>query len=409
MEKQKEKIFRIFRTCILFRTFPFMYRFYCGRVLSTLFIFSFLGGMFMKEKIMVFGFFILLSCFSIGSFLDEKMEFSKAERRKLIDFPRLEMEKIWNGSFFSSLDTYVAEQFPHREEFRRKKAWFFKNIYQKRENHGAIKIKDTIYQLETKVNDKSIDYFTNKLNTLKQEYFPHKEVYYAIIPDKNYYVEEALFPKMNYSYLKEQIREKLAPSFLTIDLWESLHLNAYYQTDIHWKQEELYPVLEVLQQKLKLPPFSSLKEKKSYYPFYGSYASKVYNPKPDTLTYFTSEVIEKATVYNYEKKQWIPVYPEENVKHMDAYDVFLDGATPLLILENKQANTKRELLLFRDSFSSSLAPLLLENYHKITLIDLRYIKGSILKEISEIDWNCKEQDVLFLYGVPLINQSFTLK
>lgn len=363
----------------------------------------------MKEKIMVFGFFTLLACFSIGSLFDKQMEFSKTERRKLIDFPRFEMDKIRNGEFFSSLDTYIVEQFPLREEFRKKKDWFFKNIYRKKESHGAIKIKNTIYQLETKVNEKSITYFTNKLNALKQEYFPNQNVYFAIIPDKNYYVEEPLFPKMNYSYFQEQLREKLDSSFLTIDLFESLHLQAYYQTDIHWKQEELYPVLEVLQQELKLPPFSPLKEKKSFYPFYGSYANKVYNPKPDTITYFTSEAIKNTTVYNYEKKKLIPVYPEENLEHMDSYDIFLDGATPLLILENKKAKTKRELLLFRDSFSSSLAPLLLENYHKITLIDLRYIKSSLLKNIKEIDWSPEEQDVLFLYGIPLINQSFTLK
>lgn len=64
--------------------------------------------------------------------------------------------------------------------------------------------------------------------------------------------------------------------------------------------------------------------------------------------------------------------------------------------------------MFRDSFGSSLAPLLIENYSKITLIDLRYVSSKMLSEIKEIDLR-DDSDVLFLYSVPIINNSFALK
>lgn len=60
---------------------------------------------------------------------------------------------------------------------------------------------------------------------------------------------------------------------------------------------------------------------------------------------------------------------------MDAYDLFLTGAAAFLILENKNNLGGRELVIFRDSFASSLAPLLMEGYSKITLIDLRYLSS----------------------------------
>lgn len=86
---------------------------------------------------------------------------------------------------------------------------------------------------------------------------------------------------------------------------------------------------------------------------------------------------------------------------MDKYDIFLSGPTPLISIENKKAQTDKELLLFRDSFGSSIAPLLIENYSKITLIDLRYISNELLEKY--IDFN--NQDVLFLYSIQVLNQN----
>lgn len=58
-------------------------------------------------------------------------------------------------------------------------------------------------------------------------------------------------------------------------------------------------------------------------------------------------------------------------------------------------------MLFRDSFGSSIAPLLLENYSQITLIDLRYISKDVLEDYIEFD----KQDVLFLYSTLVLNQN----
>jgi len=62
-------------------------------------------------------------------------------------------------------------------------------------------------------------------------------------------------------------------------------------------------------------------------------------------------------------------------------------------------------VLFRDSFGSSLAPLLIEFYSKITLIDMRYINSNNYLEMIEFD----NQDVLFLYSTLIVNNSSTLK
>ncbi|MDD6212114.1 MAG: hypothetical protein PUB22_03050, partial [Clostridiales bacterium] len=64
------------------------------------------------------------------------------------------------------------------------------------------------------------------------------------------------------------------------------------------------------------------------------------------------------------------------------------------------AETTEELIIFRDSFGSSLAPLLTGNYKSIYLVDIRYIEPDYLDEF--IDFNNK--DVLFLYSTLILNQ-----
>ena len=91
---------------------------------------------------------------------------------------------------------------------------------------------------------------------------------------------------------------------------------------------------------------------------------------------------------------------------MDKYDLFLSGATPIIQIRNSNATTDKELLIFRDSFGSSIAPLFTQAYSKITLIDIRYISTDLISNYVKFNDN---QDVLFLYSTLLINESGSLK
>ena len=89
----------------------------------------------------------------------------------------------------------------------------------------------------------------------------------------------------------------------------------------------------------------------------------------------------------------------------DPYEIFLSGAISLLSIHNPRAETKRELVLFRDSFGSSIAPLLVDGYSKVTLIDIRYIDSSYAETMVDFE----NADVLFLYSTSVLNHSETLK
>ena len=99
------------------------------------------------------------------------------------------------------------------------------------------------------------------------------------------------------------------------------------------------------------------------------------------------------------------MYDLTKLKSKDLYDIFLSGPRSLLTIENPNAKTDRELIFVRDSFGSSIAPLLVQDYAKVTLVDIRYLNLNVLDRYLEF----KGQDVLFLYSSLVLNNSETIQ
>ena len=128
---------------------------------------------------------------------------------------------------------------------------------------------------------------------------------------------------------------------------------------------------------------------------------------PDNIEYLTNSYIENAITYNYETNKEARIYDIQKADlSMDKYDLFLSGATPIIEIRNNDAKTDKELIIFRDSFGSSLAPLFTQAYSKIILVDIRYISTDLISNYISFNSN---QDVLFLYSTLVINESGALK
>lgn len=362
----------------------------------------------MKNKILSVLFLItIFSIMLLGIIIPDK-DISVSERRKLSKFPSLEIETIMNGEFFEDLNKYFIEHFPFRDFFRNIKGTISTNIFQKKDEDGIF-IKDNgIYQLNTSLNEESVNHFTKILNKIQNRYLRTENIYYAIIPDKNYFLDDNI-PKLDYQKL-ELLLNKNLNNMNYIDIFDTLDLDSYYKTDIHWQQEKLVETVNKIEESINLSKTSLPTKEKKHTKFYGALYGRIANNlKSDVITYLTSNEIENASVFDYEKQEYRKVYEYNDLTNIDTYDIYLGGAKPLLIIENKNQTNNKELILFRDSFGSSIAPLLIPNYSKITLIDLRYLSSDLLKNIQEINLNSQNQDVLFLYSVPIINNSFTLK
>ena len=265
-----------------------------------------------------------------------------------------------------------------------------------------------IYEKTGAVNENAIFANTEKINKTYQQYLQNMNVYFTIIPDKTYYLEDKL--DTDFKDVVENVESNLNSNIQYFDISSVLELEDYYKTDMHWKQENLDNVIDVIEKEMKIQNENYEEpnyEEKILGDFYGAYykEQKENNIEPDELKYLTNEEIEKSAVYNAETESNEPVYNISKAEETgNLYDAFLSGASAIEIIKNEQSETGKKLILFRDSFGSSIAPLLINEYEEIVLIDLRYVNYTILSNYVNFS-DYENQDVLFLYSSRVINNS----
>lgn len=353
-----------------------------------------------KNIVITVGFVLILIILLLANILNKDQEISITERRKLARFPEMTLKKVTNGQVSKEIERYTTDQFIARDTFRGIKSFFSIHILKQQDNNKLFEKDGAIYKMEYPLNEDNLNKSIDKINKIYEEHLQGMRVYYAIIPDKNYYLKDDEHLKIDYDRLRQISKDRLK-NMEYIDIWNDLELEYYYRTDLHWRQERLQKVEKRLKTNMKLENIGDINYTKTNVgEFYGTYYGQLgLNVKPDEMYILTNETIENCKTYNYEKKEIGTIYNRNNYK--DKYDIYLSGATPLICIENPNANTQKELLLFRDSYGSSIAPLLIQNYKKITLIDIRYMSSSLLDKYIEFN----NQDVLFLYSVLVLNQN----
>ena len=316
----------------------------------------------MKDKFISISFVLFISLVFILNVLTPDIQISKSERRKLNQLPKLTTNNIIDKSFMEEFDSYVLDQFILRDYFRQIKAKVNYNIFNKLDNNKIYVYNEHIFKSEYPTNEKSIDNFINKINSIEKYLTPNNKTYYSIIPDKNYYLNNKKYLNIDYDFLYKKI-EKI--NYEYIDLRDILSLNDYYKTDTHWKQENLCKVVNRLGEYLNFYNNCNYKQV-TYNNFYGAYyGQSALNKKPDALTYLINDTILNSEVYYLENNFHNKIYIEEYLSNLDSYDIFLSGASSYIEITNNLNSSGRELIIFRDSFSSSLAPLLIDFYSKI--------------------------------------------
>ena len=296
------------------------------------------------------------------------------------------------------------DNFYQREIFRKLKTSVELDVFKKQDVNKIYKYNDFLVEQIYPLDEKSVTNLTNKINYIKDSYLKEtNKIYYSIIPDKNYYTDNNHL-KLDYDKMK-QIMQNNLKDLQYIDIFQDLGLDSYYYTDSHWKQEKLQNVAKTIAQNMNFNISENYNEQKIT-TFKGVYAGQLpINTKEDEIRILINNTIGYANVYNYETKEQGEIYNLKKLNGYDKYDIYLSGATPLIEISNSNNKENKTLIIFRDSYASSLAPLLTEGYSKITLVDTRYISPKILNEYVDFE----NADILFLYSTLVINSSMALK
>lgn len=332
-------------------------------------------------------------------------ESSRTERRALAQFPQITAGNLLNGEFVSDFESYTLDQFPMRDAFRQLKARVHYDVLCQRDNNGIYLSAGHAAKLEYPLNEESLRHALAVFDGIYRRYLRDSQVYLAVVPDKGYYLTaENGYPAMDYASLLAEM-ERGMPYASYVNLTGCLTAEDYYRTDTHWRQERLLPAARRLCRAMGIPEPEGLTAVAAEVPFYGVYYGQAALPlKPDTLYTMESDLLKHCRVYNHETGKYGSVYDESKLAGEDLYEVFLSGPVSLLTVENPAAQTDRELILFRDSYGSSLAPLLVQGYRRVTLVDVRYLSSAMLGRFLDFHG----QDVLFLYSTLVLNNSSQL-
>ena len=346
--------------------------------------------------------FTVISLFLINV-IKEDTDISVAERRKLATMPELTTKSLFDGTYFKKFDSYVTDQFVERDAFRKIKIDI--ELSTKGEYNNLYMYDDYIVEEIFPLNSNSINNLTNKINYIKNTYLNNNSnIYYTIIPDKNYFVNNGNL-KLDYNKLQDMMKSNLT-NLNYINIFDKLTLDNYYKTDTHWKEEDLFNVANTIANQMNFDITNNNNVVNTITTFKGSYAGRLSVTKDiDTIKTISNPSTLNSSVYNYETKKYTDIYDYTKINSLDKYDIYLSGAVPIIDITNNNTSSDKELIVFRDSYGSSLIPLLIEGYKKITVIDIRYISSKILNKY--IDFN--DQDVLFMYSILTINNSFSIR
>ena len=308
----------------------------------------------------------------------------------------------------NEFEEYTLDQFPLRDVFRSIKAMTHLYVFGQADNNDVYLVDGYVSKLDYPLSEKAMDNAIKKYQSIYQTYIEDTEakVYYSIIPDKNCFLaEENGYPSYTYASMYEYMSRGLS-NMTYIDISGLLSIDDFYRTDTHWKQESIVDVAKTLGNAMGVTLQAEYQTVTLDTPFYGVYYGQLGLPiEPDKISYLDYENFKDCKIVNHETGQEIPMYNLNKAEGRDPYEMFLSGSLSVITIDNPNATTDKELVIFRDSFGSSLTPLFVEGYAKITVLDARYLNEKMIGNYVVFD----KQAVLFIHSTGVINNETAFK
>lgn len=364
---------------------------------------------------------VLLFGLSFWAWFKPADDFSDSERRALAKFPEFSLNTILHSerdkTFMNTFESYSLDQFPLRDSFRALKSMSSFYVFGNKENNKLGIENGTVAKIEYHLNEGSLDYAAERFHAAAAYLNPNAKFFFSIVPDKGYFFRKDYgYPTMDYDKMFSLMAEKMDFAEF-IDITEELSLEDYYKTDTHWRQEALLPAANKLAEAMGVTLSAEYTTETLDNPFYGVYYGQIALPflPADEMKYLTNDILEGCTVYNYQEGRLMGIYDMDKAFGKDPYEMYLSGNMTAVKITNPNATTDKELVIFRDSFGTSMSPLLVEAYKEIVILDIRYASMVNINtyrdntgRLMAMDLKSAD-DVLFLYSSLILNSSEILK
>lgn len=315
-------------------------------------------------------------------FLGEDKSFSDNENRMLQTAPELRGDDVLSGRFQEKLTDYMSDQFPARDVWtelgtRLKKAAGFRDI-------GGAYLGSDGYYME-KITPEDIDERKFESNlALINDFIRESGVPASVllVPATGTVMSDKL-PDNALMYDAQAMYDTargLLDGVNVPDLYSALSANKgeqiYYRTDHHWTW---YGAYAAYREYMPDGAFGAQPELFSE-DFLGTTYSKTLDPsaRPDSVYIAPVAGTVKVTADGKD----IDFYYNEAKNEKDKYKVFFGGNYGQTNITGGCDNGKT-LLIIKDSFANSLAPLLTADFENIIMLDMRYYMGSARQLVTQ--------------------------
>lgn len=335
---------------------------------------------------------------------DKKL--SENENRNLQQFPKLSFTTLTNGRFEERFEDYVADQFPGRDGWVQMKS-FISRAAGKTESGGVFLAKNG-YLIQN-LSEPTEEKYAENVGRITAFAEAHKDLnIHALIAPTALSVYEDLLPANaqtgDENGLIDKVKDDLTSSGIGfVDVREAMKKGAeeeqmYYRTDHHWTTGGAYTAYKQLAEELDLQGGQI-----TYAPglvtdeFKGtlSATSGFRNSETDEIYVYTPETeIDHSVMYVYEGTKTASCYHTENLEKKDKYTIFFNGNHPEIRIES-DAQSKKVLLVVKDSYANCFIPFLIPDYRTIIVVDPRYYTDDMNGLISTEGVT----DVLYLYNI----------
>ncbi len=348
----------------------------------------------------------------IINLLTSEKTFSENENRTLKSMPEYSYETLINGEYMSNIDEYFNDQFIGRDLWINAQSIMEYSIGKRENNNVFIAKNGALMDNIAEPNAKYVDANIRGINYFSSQYDIACSI--MIIPSASF-IQSDMLPYTaqvwDQKEFIEDIYEKIE-NVIPINLCDTLfdHKNEYiyYRTDHHWTTYGAFLAYEKYCEAMNLPIRGEFKFETVSNHFNGTLYSRsgIRFIKSDIMDSYKTDMVEGFHVYTgTENREYESIYFEEFLDKKDKYSYFLGTSQPIVTMKGS-CKTDKKLLIFKDSYSHCFAPMLLEQYSEITLVDLRYVNQK-LNDIIDLK---KYDNALFLFSVDVFaNQNNLIK
>lgn len=362
-------------------------------------------------RVLSVGFVVLLFVVMFLNIITPTSKTSVAENRELQQRPSISLSRLLDGKFASEYTKFLSDQFINRDGLIKIKAKFDLMTGKKEINGVYIAKNDYLMEGFKRSDDNStlsklseINKFTNNNTGLKVSMMlvPNKvEIYSNLLPKSN--------PNNSQKEYVNFVKKNLDSKIKVVELFDVFEKNKnnidlYFKTDHHWTTDGAYLAYVEYCKALNLEPINEnmLERNLASDSFKGSlyYKNGAEIGFPDELYLYLNKNEDKPVLVKYydDLKKVPSLYDVSKLQGRDPYEVFTGGNhTQIKIRTN--IDTKRKLLIVKDSYANAMLPFLVNNFSEITVVDLRYFTGSL----QDVIQNNELTDVLFLNNINTFN------